>query len=356
MRSFGSMFRASTMAIAVAPTLVFGGGVLLRSTPAAADSVSWITVDLVGCGSKSCDFKVNRWSGDWDQGVAFKLTSSGTMEVMDEFNPFPPHCSTKSNPNGASLGCDGVPSGHVLVRVTGCGATTLQAFISSDNIGQATGVISCPPSSPPCPPLQVLKDGACVPAYTSPPSCDQQSQVQKRDGTCRCRYAGWVLHGSSQPGQGWCFCPLGRDGQPLGRCAVPLCAPGLTWQWISGGGGACSCPGLNYVPVGPYGPYCPPPAGARPSGPMPGPAPQPNRVPMIPSHPTCGPDRTLSNGHCCPFGTAWNGGRCRSLAISVRVCPSGYIGRPPNCRPFHNPSGNKRPAPSHLKVPHLRLR
>jgi hypothetical protein len=46
----------------------------------------------------------------------------------------------------------------------------------------------------------------------------------------------------------------------------------------------------------------------------------------------CGRGRYLSNGHCCPRGTVWNGRRCLRNPGLQPLCPAGAVGVYPDCR------------------------
>jgi hypothetical protein len=46
----------------------------------------------------------------------------------------------------------------------------------------------------------------------------------------------------------------------------------------------------------------------------------------------CGVGRYLSDGHCCPRGTVWNGKRCLRNAGIQPSCPRGQIGIFPDCK------------------------
>jgi hypothetical protein len=55
-------------------------------------------------------------------------------------------------------------------------------------------------------------------------------------------------------------------------------------------------------------------------------------LPFVPPPPpTCGYGQSLSNGHCCPSGLAWNGKRCGRHTVDPE-CPRGSVGQWPNCR------------------------
>jgi hypothetical protein len=59
----------------------------------------------------------------------------------------------------------------------------------------------------------------------------------------------------------------------------------------------------------------------------------------------CGAGRYLSDGHCCPRGTVWNGKRCLRNAGIQPSCPRGQIGIFPDCREPGSPV-LRQPCPS----------
>ncbi len=100
-------------------------------------------------------------------------------------------------------------------------------------------------------------------------------------------------------------------------------------------------------------------------------------LPFIPPPPTCAYGQSLSNGHCCPTGLAWNGHRCgrhtvdpechghccpsgltwngrrctRHTVDEPKHCPRGTVGHWPNCHrhvPEHCPRGMSG-TPPHCK-------
>lgn len=52
----------------------------------------------------------------------------------------------------------------------------------------------------------------------------------------------------------------------------------------------------------------------------------------------CGRGRYLSDGHCCPRGTVWNGKRCLRNPGLQPDCPRGTAGIFPNCRAVRAPA------------------
>jgi hypothetical protein len=285
MRTICSKPKGLAMAIGLTLSLALDGA-LLGATPAAADPVSWIAVGTPTCTANGCSFPVS-WGGDTH---SFLLIPSRTITSKGIVDGSGTSCSQGQDQQVACISNPGAGSMTIGMGF-GCGVYSLTAFVSEDNVETKTATITCPPPTPP-------------PLPTPRPSCDEQSQLTNRDGTCRCRYAGWTLQGSKQPGEGWCVCQQSRLGGPVRRCEVPQCPPGLTWQWISGGGGGCGCPGRTSVPIGPDGPYCPPPPSWQTGRPVPGPASRP-----MP------PQRY----------------RARVPTPAVRKCPAGSRGTPPHC-------------------------
>ena len=54
--------------------------------------------------------------------------------------------------------------------------------------------------------------------------------------------------------------------------------------------------------------------------------------------PKCGRGRYLSDGHCCPRGSVWNGKRCLRNPGLQPECPGGTTGTFPNCQEASAPA------------------
>jgi hypothetical protein len=123
----------------------------------------------------------------------------------------------------------------------------------------------------------------------------------------------------------------------------PACPAGFDWM-----GDRCErravTPAPGLVPGQPSTQIAPPPSKVTTTG--------PTGTQLL----TCGKGQVLSNGHCCPLGKTWIGGRCipptaaqpqrcppgtkgtpprRAPVIATRrTCPAGTRGTPPYCRPI----------------------
>ena len=124
-------------------------------------------------------------------------------------------------------------------------------------------------------------------------------------------------------------CPIGREWN--GRRCVPQdkpsCPPGTTGNYPS-----CVVIESPRCPSGWSGqpPVCCPPPSRFLNG-------QCVTQPDPDDTPQCGRGQYLSNGHCCPRGTIWNGKRCLRNPGLQPGCPRGTTGVFPDCKTVETP-------------------
>jgi hypothetical protein len=219
---------------------------------------------------------------------------------------------------------DAIVTGFSGVSASGCRARDLAKIIgaaggSDQNANPADdddeGVAIA--TGRECGGLVLVRERACPSAYR----WDGQRCVRgvtllpmPRDG---CRRGFWRTQGHCCPlGQGW-------DGK---RCGAPTqdgpeCPHGVTGVYPDCVAGATRrCPsGFSGRP-----PICCPPATRFEEGRC------VKRDETADSQ--CGRGRYMSEGHCCPRGTIWNGKRCLRNPGLQPSCPPGTVGTFPNCR------------------------